>query len=703
VNLDSVIDWGAALFSVALAIAIVLRPQRSLSHWLFFAGMIALGAESALAGISLAAFLPENVLRWQRLQLLVKSVLPVVWLSFSLTYSRGNYREFLHRWRFALMTAFLAPVALAAFAQGELSHAHMPEPGWEWQFEFGAAGKVFCIVFIVASVLILTNLEKTFRATVGALRWQIKFVVLALCVIFAAKIYLTSEALIYSNVNLLLSPMRASSLLIGCALIALSYVRTGLLEIAVYPSHTFLYGSVTILMSGVYLLTVGLLAQLAVAMGGSPIFPLEAFLILAGIVGLAILLLSDRLRQGIHRLISRHFKRPLYDYRTVWASFTERTAHATNQASLCDVTARLISTTFNVLSVTIWLADEKKDNLTLAASTSLPSSSPPSEHPQTRSDLHALLSDLRNNAYPFELGSVRAEWARVLRDYNPGSFRKGGTRVCVPMVAGEETLGVIVLADRVSGLPFTVEELDLLRCIGNHVAAGLLSLQLSEKLMQAREEEAFRAVSAFFAHDLKNAASILSLMLRNLPEHFEDPAFRADVLRGITRTVDHMNHLINRLSVLRQKLEITPVLSDLNEIVDNALNRWQAVPGIELLKNLQPLPKVLLDPGQIRNVVTNLVLNARDALGQHGQITIQTACQNGWAVFMVSDNGCGMAPEFLRHSLFRPFQTTKKDGTGIGMFQCKAIVEAHHGKIEVESAPGKGSSFRILLPLPPQT
>ena len=106
-----------------------------------------------------------------------------------------------------------------------------------------------------------------------------------------------------------------------------------------------------------------------------------------------------------------------------------------------------------------------------------------------------------------------------------------------------------------------------------------------------------------------------------------------------------------------------------------------------------------LDPEQIQNIVTNLVLNAHEAIGTRGQIRVQTARQNGWAILTVTDSGCGMSEEYLRHSLFRPFRTTKKGGTGIGMFQCKMIVEAHRGKIEVESQPGKGSSFRVRLPL----
>lgn len=262
---------------------------------------------------------------------------------------------------------------------------------------------------------------------------------------------------------------------------------------------------------------------------------------------------------------------------------------------------------------------------------------------------------------------------------------------------------MILLADRVSGIPFSLEENDLLKCIANHVGASLLGIQLTQQLMSAKEHEAVKSVSAFFAHDLKNAASTLSLMLRNLPVHFDDPAFRQDVQRGLAKTVDHMNHLINRLSLLRQQPEIKAVTSDLNKLVTTALSKWPPIPNIEISSNLQPLPALLLDPELIQNVITNLMLNARDAVGHGGQIRIQTGQQNGWAILTVSDDGCGMSPEFMQNSLFRPFKTTKKDGTGIGMFQCKTVVEAHRGKMEVESELGKGSSFRVLFPIVPES
>jgi signal transduction histidine kinase len=181
--------------------------------------------------------------------------------------------------------------------------------------------------------------------------------------------------------------------------------------------------------------------------------------------------------------------------------------------------------------------------------------------------------------------------------------------------------------------------------------------------------------------------------------HFDDPAFREDALRGTAKTVAHINRLIERLSLLRHELKIKPVESDLNMVVARSIADWEKASGVNLVKDFQPLPQILLDQEQLLKVITNLVLNAKEAMSQDGQIHIETRQTNGWAMLSVSDNGCGMNPEFLNRSLFRPFQTTKKNGLGIGMFQSKMIVEAHKGRIEVESEPCKGTTFRIYLPL----
>jgi signal transduction histidine kinase len=118
-----------------------------------------------------------------------------------------------------------------------------------------------------------------------------------------------------------------------------------------------------------------------------------------------------------------------------------------------------------------------------------------------------------------------------------------------------------------------------------------------------------------------------------------------------------------------------------------------------LVKELSPLPKLQADRDQLQSVIMNVLLNARDAVGANGQVIVRTHQQNGWAALSIVDNGCGMSSGFIKDSLFRPFQTTKKKGLGIGMFQSKMIIEAHRGTIQVQSEPGMGTTFRIMLPL----
>lgn len=256
----------------------------------------------------------------------------------------------------------------------------------------------------------------------------------------------------------------------------------------------------------------------------------------------------------------------------------------------------------------------------------------------------------------------------------------------------------MILGDRVGGADFSAQDFDMLKCVGDHATAGLVNVQLAQKLLQAKELEAFQTMAAFFVHDLKNAASTLSLMLKNLPVHFEDPAFREDTLRGVSKSVDHINHVIGRLSLLRSELVTRPVETDLNELIGEAVAGLESEPGFVVARELSPLPKLALDREQIAKVVTNLVLNAKESMSGRGRIELATRQENGWAVLTVRDQGCGMSASFIERSLFRPFQTTKKNGLGIGMFQSKMIVEVHGGRIAVESELGKGTTFLVYLP-----
>jgi putative PEP-CTERM system histidine kinase len=541
------------------------------------------------------------------------------------------------------------------------------------------------------------NLEQTLRSAVGTMRWRIKFVVLGLVVIFGARLYVRTQALLFSMPDMTLWGVESGALLIGCAFLTLAYVRTGWGEVAVYPSSAVLRSSLTILIVGGYLLVVGVMAQLVRHFGGAQLFQFQAFVVLLGMAGLAVLLLSDRTRQSIHGFVVRHFSKAQHDSVRVWKLFSHRLSRVTDRTTVCAVSAQMISETFDVLSVNVWLRDEDNGQFSLSASTAQQANGRGGNPPDTVS--HTAAEGLQTRSHAFDLEEVDETCWEDLRRLNPSTFPNGGHRLCVPLTAGDETLGFVVLADRVNGAIYTVEELELLKCIGDQITSVLLNVRLSGEVARAKELEAFQTMSAFFVHDLKNAAASLNLMLKNMAVHFDDPAFREDALRGVGNTARRIDDMIARLSALRQRPESSRVDTDLNQIVSEALDRVNDMPNVELTRDFQPLPTIVADREQIQSVVTNLVLNARDALGAGGCIQVRTEHRDGRAILSVRDNGCGMTDRFVKDALFRPFQSTKKKGLGIGLFQSRAIVHAHGGGMHVETEVGKGTTFLASFPV----
>lgn len=695
-NISIAFPFAAASIAIVFAIAMLVLKWRTVAFRIFAAGMFVLALESLFNGLAEKANSIDQMGQWQTRSLISVAFLPGIWLLFSLCYARGNFRDFVSRWKWLLLSFSFLPIAAFGFEDELILSATQTSPN-QWIFSLGTPGYILNLVVLAGCVLTLMNLERTFRDSVGTMRWRIKFFIVGTGAFFAVRAYTSCQILLFHAVDPAWQTINAGALLVMCVLISISLFRIRKVETDIYPSHALLQNSLTALLSGIYLLIIGIFAKVVTFGGGDTAFALKAFIILTALVALAVLLLSERVRSLTGRWVSRHFQRPQYDYRRVWQKFAEGTAACISQKDLCRTAIKLTAELFQTLSVSIWLADEKKEKLVFAASTLL-SECQANEFAPTAKDCSAVMAALRKHPDPVDIDGTEEAWACALRLCHPDEFR-GSNRICVPIIVIGEILGVMILGDRVGSIPFSSQDLDLLKCVGDEIAARLLNARLSQKLLQTKELEAFQTMSAFFVHDLKNAANTLNLMLQNLPEHFDDPSFRADALRGVQKTVDQIGRLIKRLTLLRSELQIKPAETDLNEVIHKTLAGWEDTSGITVEKKLESLPKVLLDEEQIKKVITNLVLNAKEAAQKNARIRVETFRNNGSAVLAVSDNGCGMDANFLAQSLFRPFQTTKKNGLGIGMFQSKMIVEAHKGHIEVESEPGKGTTFRIFLPV----
>jgi len=693
--MQEILFWIASALCVLIGLGAVILIPKGFASWCFFIGMVLLALERQLDLRVAQAGSTNAVKHWLMLAMWVMSLAPIFWLSFSLTYARGSRGEFLWRWRWILLVAVVVPSSVMMGAAGRVLELSVDRNGETVRFLVG--GEIWLISITMLTLGALLNLERSFRASVGMTRWRIKYMFLGMAMIFGVKIYTLSQILLFSTYDPALARLSSLSVILGCGLIAIGHLRTGFRTIDLYPSRAILQGSLTVIVAGGYFLIVGVLAQVVALLGGIASFPAQALVVLIGLVGLSILLLSDRFRTTLQRFVSRHFRRSEHDFRKIWTEFTRRTSSVFDEVKLGTGAAEVISNNFHVLGVTVFRASPDTRSLGCLCS---------SEKQRDRAQLEFSsdwMSDIQALEKPFNLERCQEAWASVLRDGCPTKFDHGGDRLVIPLVAAERLVGLVVLADRVNGVPYSHEEVDLLACIGDQLAAALMSCSLTEKVLLAKEMEAFQTLSTFFVHDLKNAANSLNLTLQNLPVHFDDPEFRADAVKAVSRTVARINQMIQKLSSLRHEtdLRLVPCRLDLlcGEVLDSLDSETKM--GCQIRRDLTVVPEHKFDREAMHSVVTNLVINAREAMSGNGSVQVSTRLEDGKLALTVADEGIGMSADFIKNQLFRPFHSTKTKGLGIGLFQCKKIVEAHRGSIRVDSAPGHGTRFTVLFPSSP--
>jgi hypothetical protein len=173
----------------------------------------------------------------------------------------------------------------------------------------------------------------------------------------------------------------------------------------------------------------------------------------------------------------------------------------------------------------------------------------------------------------------------------------------------------------------------------------------------------------------------------------DDPEFQTDVLETLDENISKMNVLIKRLKNIKEKKELSLMPCDLTAVVRRGA-KATGMPAEEVRGDEVP---ALIDAEEIEKVVHNLLLNAREAGSQNGSVTISVGMDE-MLFFEVADQGCGMPDEFIRNRLFQPFQTTKQKGFGVGLYQCRQIIEAHGGRIDVSSKVDEGTTFTVYLP-----
>lgn len=227
--------------------------------------------------------------------------------------------------------------------------------------------------------------------------------------------------------------------------------------------------------------------------------------------------------------------------------------------------------------------------------------------------------------------------------------------------------------------------------------------------MPARPRSSARLRGTFdrvLVHDIKNMSFRLRLLLANLEEHWADPEFQKTVRDLLASSVQRLEEIVDRslaheeAVMIKVELDVNGLLRQVAERPTRRSTRGAEPPPLSLA--LGPVPRVWGDSYYLGDAFASLLENAYEAAAPEGRVLVRSysgrSSRRPRAVVEIIDNGAGMSAEFLRDRLFRPFETTKAQGVGLGLATASQIVGFHRGTLRILSQPGGGTLVRVSLP-----
>ena len=534
--------------------------------------------------------------------------------------------------------------------------------------------------------------EHLYRNTNPQQRWSLKFLCLGLGAYFAFDFYLFSDAMLFRRVDPEIWSARGVVVALIAPLVAVSAARNPLWSLDVFVSRRIVFHSTTLLGASAYLLIMAVAGYYIRYFGGSWGGMLQAtFLFGAGVL-LVLMLFSGTMRARLKVFLSKHFFSYRYDYREEWLRFTRTLSQGAKGAPVEERCVEALAQLVESPAGALWMRQEGGRlervahwNMPLAAGSELSESA----FAQFLAHGHSIvdLDEIERTPEVYEGLQVPAWLGEVPQAW-----------LVIPLLVADELVGFVVLARSRGRVPVNWEVSDLLKTAGAQAATYVAQAQASDALARAKQFDSFNKMSAFVVHDLKNLVAQLSLLLRNAQRHKQNPAFQDDMLGTIESSVAKMNRILMQLRSGGLPIEQPePILADdvVARVVE-AKAMYRPKPKLEMVD--QSL-WVSANSDRLERVVGHLVQNAIEATQADGQVSVRLRSKDANVVIEVLDSGKGMSPEFIRDALFKPFESTKRIGMGIGTYESREYIRELGGRLEVQSEVGRGSRFEIVLPL----
>ena len=554
---------------------------------------------------------------------------------------------------------------------------------------------------LIAAVLGIWCVEQIYRNIPVAQRWAIKFLCIALAALFGFDLVLYAEALLFERVNYAWMTARGFANAVLVPLLAIAAVRNRGWQVDIMVSRQIVFHSATLLTAGVFLIFMSTVGSYVRYFGGQWGEVAQAVIFFMGVIGLLVVVLSGQLRARLRVFLAKNFFSYRYDYRDEWLALTKAIGaqsdeKKSDQQALPTRAIEALSRLVESNEGRIWLKNTD-NSFEIAGALHV-------ETPGLPIAANEPLIDFMQSK----------EWVIVIpemesrKDLYDGLVLPAAISaeprcwIVVPLLLRDELIGIVSLHRPTTPIIVDWEVRDVLKAGARQIASYLGLRRAVEQLVVARQFESFNRMSAFVVHDLKNLVAQLGLLLGNAKRHKDNPEFQADMLATVENVMDRMQGLLLQLRAGTKPIDqAKPVF--IKEAIAMAVDSKKA---------LAPKPTVVFEPDaqnvfvtahedRLARVIGHLLQNAAEATGPQGTIVVNSKIDGAFASIEVKDNGKGMTEDFMRSQLFKPFETTKAHGMGIGTFESKEYIAELGGELKVTSSLGQGTSFFIRLPVKP--
>ncbi|MGB5078937.1 MAG: XrtA/PEP-CTERM system histidine kinase PrsK [Sphingorhabdus sp.] len=553
----------------------------------------------------------------------------------------------------------------------------------------GRAALTMRMIYAVGALVVVHNL---YTISAPDARWGISLPMAALAAMWTFDLNLYTIGYLTSDHPTELVATRGIATALLAPVFVIAAKRNSSWRIRL--SRSVAFQSVSLVAIGVYLLAMVLLATAIEIVGGTYVRLAQITLIFGMSIVALMVLPSGRFKSWLNVVVAKNFFQHRYDYRSEWMRFADTIGFPSKEAA--PFYERVVKSLADIFEspAGLLLVPDEQNRLTLQARWNWQTADVPA---------HCVTSQtmpfFESTGHILSMDDVRAGTDNRCdpRAVPQWLYDEIQAWAVVPLVHFGKLTGLAVLARPRLPRALDWEDLDMLRVVGRQLASYLAEASSHQALAESRQFEQFNRRFAFVMHDIKNLVSQLSILARNAEKHADNPDFQADMLETLRSSVDKMNELLARLSQHNKSRHAPPIAIDIGEAVLKAVHAKRLIYPIDA--QLSPGMFAIADPARVETIIGHLVQNAIEATPDGAPVKITCRTQSSDIAISISDSGVGMTESFMSDQLFKPFESTKDGGFGIGAYEARALAMSMGGHLRVDSRVNKGTTFTLLLPV----